>query len=106
MEIETQCCGMLHVFRLNLEDNPSFRTYSAYIKDISIPVCYNAPPPPTASPREGEGEGEWALLATGQITQSISSEGRDGGGIGTSADTEKTGGKGTEAGGKTPALDG
>lgn len=102
--METQCCGMLHVFRLNLEDNPSIRTYSTYIKEISIPMCYNAPPPAAAVPRAGEGE--WALLATGQITQSISSEGRDGGGIGTSAGTERTGGKGTEAGGKSPALDG
>lgn len=55
MEMETQCCGMLHVFRLNLtpnqpEDSPFIRTYSTYIKDISIPVCYNAPHPPSPPP--------------------------------------------------------
>lgn len=116
MEGETQCCGMLHVFRLNLiptqpEDNPlvhpSIRTYSAYITDIIIPACCNVAPPPQLSfPRAGE----WALLAPGQITQSISSQG------GGRAAKERWGrnrnecgnrGVGvTEAGRKSPALDG
>lgn len=118
MERETQCRGMLHVFRLNLiptqpEDNPlvhpSIRTYSAYITDIIILACCNVAPPPQLS---FPGAGEWALLAPSQITQSISSQGggraakeRDGGGMGTSAGTERRGGV-TEAGRKSPALDG
>lgn len=60
MEMETECCGMLHMVRLNStpnqpEDNPSNPTYSAYIKDISIPVCYNTLPPSSRLPPSGRG---------------------------------------------------
>lgn len=34
----------------------SLHPYSAYIKDISIPMCYNAPPPPFPPSPERERE--------------------------------------------------
>lgn len=40
------------------EDDPCICNYSAYIKDISIPVCYSADPPPTPFPPSPERERE------------------------------------------------
>lgn len=53
MEIETQCCGMLHMFRLNLEDNPPSVLIPPILKILVSPCVITLPPPPCRLPQRG-----------------------------------------------------
>lgn len=67
MEMETQCCGMLHVFRLNLtpnqpEDNPSI-LIPPILKILVSPCVITPPRRPSRLPLSGRGRvgtaGNW-----------------------------------------------
>lgn len=117
MERETQCRGMLHVFRLNLiptqpEDNPlvhpSIRTYSAYITDIIILACCNVAPLPSSPSPERESGHCWHTARLPNQSPLRAEGGRQKREMGEEWEQvrEQRGGGVTEAGRKSPALDG